>query len=133
MRYVICHTPGRRGDRPEADGRARMSWGKKTGEEAEKRRRRRRKTHPTTNQNTHQTRTMRRRIADLGASKDGQLALDPVRGFVRRRDDVQCSDTLAVQPSVLRKTLYVITERISTSFVQSHNHDQIKSPPFPAI
>lgn len=55
--------------------------------------------------NTHQTRTVRRRVANLAAREDRELTLHAGGGLVGRGDDVQRSDALAVQSSVLRETL----------------------------
>ena len=48
---------------------------------------------------------MGRRVADFRPGENGQLALDAVRGLVRRRDDVQRTDALAVKSGVLREAL----------------------------
>lgn len=54
---------------------------------------------------THQTRPMGRRVADLRPGEHRQLTLDPGGALLRRRHDMQRSDPLAVQSGVLREAL----------------------------
>jgi len=52
-----------------------------------------------------QSRAMSWGVTDLASSEDRELTADLIRDFGRRRDDVEGTDTFAVQTGVLGKTL----------------------------
>jgi len=61
----------------------------------------------------HNTRSMRRWVADLTSLQNRQLALHPVRSLLIRRHDMERSYSLSVQTGILRKALLCLSRQKS--------------------